>query len=62
VAPDHTDTLIQVATLIAQGDLEALFALEAEEREGWAREPILTAIEGAVEALKARAAAEQPEE
>jgi hypothetical protein len=62
VAPDHTDTLIRVATLIASGDLEALFALEAEEREGWAREPILTAIEGAVEALKARAAAEQPEE
>lgn len=54
VAPDHTDTLIQVAQLIASGDLEALFELERAEREGWAREPVLQSIEGAVEALKAR--------
>lgn len=55
VAPAPTDALIGIARLVAEGDVDALVELEELERAEWGREPVLQAINGALDALKRRA-------
>lgn len=54
VAPDSTDDLVEVAMLIAGGDVDALQNMLEKENAGWEREPVLNAISGGLSALQAR--------